>query len=221
MAHEQPAVRTTIVGGRPPGSGQGIGPVPRGIEVLLKKAAVDPAFRASLLTQRAAAASTIALTLTPGEVGLLAAVPAAQLQAMIDATRVPERQRAAFLSGAAAVMLAALGLVGCGEQPPSPAGVRPDPSPPPAPGKPVPSPQPPKPIAVPPPADPGQQPLPSPLTRGVRPDIPRVNEGIRPDVPEPRPGEPQVSAGVRVEPPEERPPMTKGIQPDIPKPAQE
>jgi len=37
---EQPAVRTTIVGGRPPGSGKGIGSVPRGIEVLVKKTAV-------------------------------------------------------------------------------------------------------------------------------------------------------------------------------------
>jgi len=38
---EQEAVRTTIVGGRPPGSGQPVGRIPRGIEVLLKKAAVD------------------------------------------------------------------------------------------------------------------------------------------------------------------------------------
>lgn len=212
MALEQPAVRTTIVGGRPPGSGQGIGPVPRGIEVLLKKAAVDPAFRARLLTQRAAAAGDIALTLTPGEVGLLAAVPAPQLQAMIDATRVPERQRMAFLSGAAAVMLAALGLAGCGEQPPSPAGARPDtsPPPPPAPGKPLP----PQPVVVPPPADPGQQPLPSPLTRGVRPDLPEAREEA--------PQQPQVCAGILAEPPpDERPPMSKGIRPDIPKPAKE
>ena len=34
---EQESVRTTIVGGRPPGSGKPMGNVPRGIEVLLKK----------------------------------------------------------------------------------------------------------------------------------------------------------------------------------------
>ena len=37
---EQPAVVTTIVGGRPPGAGLPIGTVPRGIEVLVKRAAV-------------------------------------------------------------------------------------------------------------------------------------------------------------------------------------
>jgi|GEM_PF-1218437 len=37
---EQPAVRTTIVGERPPGPGKGVGSVPRGIKVLVKKAAV-------------------------------------------------------------------------------------------------------------------------------------------------------------------------------------
>ena len=34
---EQEAVRTTIVGGRPPGSGKSVGNIPRGIEVLVKK----------------------------------------------------------------------------------------------------------------------------------------------------------------------------------------
>ena len=32
---EQESVRTTIVGGRPPGCGQPIGPIPRGIEILV------------------------------------------------------------------------------------------------------------------------------------------------------------------------------------------
>ena len=39
---EKGAVRTTIVGGRPPGSGRGHGEIPRGLEILLKKAHVDP-----------------------------------------------------------------------------------------------------------------------------------------------------------------------------------
>ena len=46
---EQEAVRTTIVGGRPPGCGQPVGQIPRGIEVLVKKAAVDPEFKTLLL----------------------------------------------------------------------------------------------------------------------------------------------------------------------------
>ena len=53
---EREAVRTTIVGGRPPGSGKEVGPIPRGIEVLVKKAAVDPAFKQILLEKRAKAA---------------------------------------------------------------------------------------------------------------------------------------------------------------------
>ena len=54
---EQEAVRTTIVGGRPPGSGKTLGPIPRGIEVLVKKAAVDPSFKQTLMEKRAKAAS--------------------------------------------------------------------------------------------------------------------------------------------------------------------
>ena len=45
---EPEAVRTTIVGGRPPGSGKPMGPIPRGVEVLIKKAAVDAEFRRML-----------------------------------------------------------------------------------------------------------------------------------------------------------------------------
>ncbi len=45
LPQEQEVVRTTIVGGRPPGSGQRLGPIPRGIEVLVRKASVDPEFK--------------------------------------------------------------------------------------------------------------------------------------------------------------------------------
>lgn len=106
---EQPAVRTTIVGGRPPGCGKGIGDIPRGIEVLVKKAAVDPQFRTLLLTARAAAADEIGLTLQPEEAQLLSLVPATQLEAIIARTKVDPSKRAAFLGRAAAVMLVALG----------------------------------------------------------------------------------------------------------------
>jgi acyl carrier protein len=106
---EQEAVRTTIVGGRPPGSGQRVGPIPRGIEILLRKASVDPAFKELLLRQRGGAAETIGLKLESGETMMLTAAPAAQLEAVIARTSVPQEHRRAFLGQAAAAMLAALG----------------------------------------------------------------------------------------------------------------
>jgi hypothetical protein len=105
---EQPAVRTTIVGGRPPGPGKGVGAVPRGIEVLIKKAAVDPGFKALLLAERSAAAAEIGLELSETETAMLDRVPGAQLEAIIANTSVSPRLRPAFM-GRAAVMLAALG----------------------------------------------------------------------------------------------------------------
>jgi hypothetical protein len=83
--------------------------VPRGIEVLIKKAAIDAEFRAILLAEREAAAKRIGLTLTPAEVMLLRAIPTAQLEATISHTVVAPRTRNAFLGYTAAVMLAALG----------------------------------------------------------------------------------------------------------------
>ena len=106
---EQPAVRTTIVGGRPPGSGKAVGNIPRGIEVLVKKAAVDPSFRDLLLEKRAGAAESIGLRLDPTEVAMLTSIPEAQLSAIIAGTKVAPGIKKAFLGYAAAVMLAALG----------------------------------------------------------------------------------------------------------------
>jgi len=124
---EQEAVRTTIVGGRPPGSGQAIGPIPRGIEVLVKKASIDPAFKQVLLERRAEAAKQIGLELDPAEVMMLGAVPGAQLETIIARTRVPQEHRRAFLGKAAVAMLAAIGVIGaqgCGQG--TPKGIRPD-----------------------------------------------------------------------------------------------
>ena len=88
--------------------------IPRGIEVLVKKASVDPAFRALLLERRAEAAVEIGLTLDPAEAAMLDAIPAAQLDAIIARTTVDPVSRAAFLGKAAAVMIAALGAgAGC------------------------------------------------------------------------------------------------------------
>lgn len=113
---EMPAVKTTIVGGRPPGCGSSIGPIPRGIEILIKKAAVDPEFRTVLLEQRSAAARELELTLEPAEAAMLDSVPAAQLEAIIAGTKVPEETRRMLLGKVTIAALVALGVVaGWGE----------------------------------------------------------------------------------------------------------
>ena len=128
---EQPAVRTTIVGGRPPGSGRAVGDIPRGIEVLIKKASVDPEFKALLLDRRAAAAAQIDLVLDASEAMIINGIPAAQLEAIIARTKVDPRKMPAFLGKAAAVMLAALGAstVVPGASEGAPRGERPGPPP--------------------------------------------------------------------------------------------
>mgnify|MGYP000088413238 CR=1 FL=1 len=169
---EQPAVRTTIVGGRPPGSGQPLGEIPRGIEVLVKKAAVDPQFKQLLLADRAAAAESIALKLEPAEAAMLASIPAEQLEAVIARTAVPEEHRRVFLGTAATAMLAALGVVVAASML-APAGLRVDPG--------TVSPQ------------QGDRPKGGPAPTGSRPDMPperpprdEPTKGIRPDRPPPK-----------------------------------
>src|SRR5512137_1974165 len=124
-SNEGEAVRTTIVGGRPPGSGRSNTAVPRGIEVLVKKASVDPEFRKLLLERRGAAAKEIALDLESAEEALLNTIPREQLIGIIDLTVVPVEQRRAFLGRVAVAMLAALGagVVGC---PQTTRGIKPD-----------------------------------------------------------------------------------------------
>lgn len=150
-----PAANTTIVGGRPPGSGRSVGIIPRGIEVLVKKAAVDAEFRQLLLARRAEAAKEIGLVLTPTEVQMLTLAPAEQLEAIITRTKVEPSQRPAFMGKAAAVMLVALGAAamltdGCYST-----GSSPDVPPP-----------------VPQATQPAPQPEPPGPTRGIQPDQP-------------------------------------------------
>jgi acyl carrier protein len=89
--------------------------IPKGIEVLVKKASVDPAFKMLLLAQRADAAREIGLDLDATEALMLAAVPSQQLESIIARTSVPQEHRRAFLGQAAAAMLAAIGAVVAGE----------------------------------------------------------------------------------------------------------
>ncbi|MEE9458007.1 MAG: carboxypeptidase-like regulatory domain-containing protein, partial [bacterium] len=127
---EADAVRTTIVGGRPPGGGANVGDVPRGVEVLIKKAAVDPKFKKILLQKRAGAAEAIALKLEPAEAAMFNAIPEAQLKAIVANTKVSPSLQPAFLGYAAGVMLAALGTAtACGGADVSPditRGIEPD-----------------------------------------------------------------------------------------------
>jgi hypothetical protein len=99
----------------------------KNIEVLVYKAAADPVFRETLLRERGVAAGLIGLELTTAERGILAALPAGQLETVIDAVKVPERMRPTFAGYAAVAMLAALGVAvsGCNHVP-APTGSRPD-----------------------------------------------------------------------------------------------
>jgi len=131
--NEREIARTTIVGGRPPQRDVVPRHIPRGLEVLIKKAAVDPAFKKLLLEKRADAAAVISLRLEPAEATMLNAVPAEQLEAIVASTKVSPNLQPAFLGYAAGVMLAALGATttACDGNPTSPPveGIRPDPPP--------------------------------------------------------------------------------------------
>jgi hypothetical protein len=147
MAHdnrEKPAVKTTIVGGRPPGSGKEADAIPHGIEILLKKAAIDESFKKILLSERSNAADAIGLTLQPVEAAMLKAIPESSLERIVGATKVQPKIKQAFMGYTAAVMLAALtaasqgipqdlAQASFGIQPdplqgerPAPGGIRPD-----------------------------------------------------------------------------------------------
>ena len=69
--------------------------IPRGIEVLVKKAAVDPEFKERLLRNRTGAAADIELELEPAEAMMLQVIPGSQLLTTIEQTTVPERQKPA------------------------------------------------------------------------------------------------------------------------------
>ena len=108
--------------------------IPRGLEVLLKKAAVDPQFKERLLAGATAAAAEIGLELDDVERLMLKSVPAKQLETIIAQTRVPEEHRRTFLGHAASAMLAVLGLGAAAKAvdvppPRAPGGVRRGPGP--------------------------------------------------------------------------------------------
>ncbi|MEW6347913.1 MAG: hypothetical protein AB1646_02530 [Thermodesulfobacteriota bacterium] len=83
--------------------------IPRGIDVLIMKASVDPEFRKVLLEKRSDAASLIDLELSPAEASMFEAVPRDQLERIIEHTTVPEEHRRVFLGKMGCLMLALLG----------------------------------------------------------------------------------------------------------------
>ncbi len=114
-------VKPTIVGVRPPEGRVDFKARPIGIEILLKKAKVDPEFKIKLLKERAAVAALIFMQLEPEEEAILNSIPEEQLSQMVDRTEVKEEIKSAFEKYAAAVMIAALGLTpvlaaGCGSK---------------------------------------------------------------------------------------------------------
>jgi hypothetical protein len=96
---------TTIVGGRSSSDRREV-KAPRGVEILLKKARVDPPFRALFETDALAAAASIGLELSDAEAAVLASTPAETLRTMVAHTFVPRHHVPTFLSRNAAAMLA-------------------------------------------------------------------------------------------------------------------
>jgi hypothetical protein len=98
---------------------------PRGIEVLIKKAAVDPDFKTELTERRSGAAGLIGLKLSDAEAAMLDGIPVEQLEAFIDSAKVSPKLRPVFRGYAAAAMLGALGIAAAGCLPVA-TGSRPD-----------------------------------------------------------------------------------------------
>ena len=95
--------RRTIVGGRSR-SNRLVGDFPRGIEILLKKASVDPVFRQFLLQDPLTAAQSIELDLKPVEISILNNTPISILQRMIASIRVPKQHVNTFRTGKTAAI---------------------------------------------------------------------------------------------------------------------
>lgn len=224
-------VKTTIVGGQPPGNQRPLPPIPQGIEHLLSMAAVNPRFGQALLLQREEAINASGVRLSTTEHGILGAVDPDALQQMIRSVHqgIPEQDRRSFLNRSAAALVALVGgglaVGGASGCPGAVKGSRPDRPEKPDSTPPAPDPAPPAGIR---PDRPGTKAGPSsgglpPLEKdwgeeeddearpnspktGSRPDRPGPTKGIRPD----RPGR---TRGIRPDRP-----RTKGIRPDRPRP---
>lgn len=89
-----------------------IGKIPRGMEILIKKASVDPAFKERFLKNRSKVAEEIELTLSAAEKEMLDTIPPDQLESIIANTKVNSKLVPILLKGTAAMILVALGVYG-------------------------------------------------------------------------------------------------------------
>jgi len=108
-----PTVKTTIVGGQPPGNERAPGGIPVGVEELLSMAAVEPEFAQALMERPEETIQASGVALTESEQAILKSVGPGNLAAMIDGVRgvMPDEQRRDFLGrSAAAVLLLASGV---------------------------------------------------------------------------------------------------------------
>lgn len=96
----------TIVGGRPQANKSKRTDIPRGLELLIKRAAVDEVFRNELLQKRDKLVDEMQIPLDASEKAMLSCVPVDHLEKMILATEVPSSQRKAIAAGSAAAMIA-------------------------------------------------------------------------------------------------------------------
>jgi hypothetical protein len=86
--------------------------IPRGVEMLIIRAAIDSDFRKLLLEKRAEAAKLTKLELTAAEAAMINAIPAAQLKLVIAQTRASKKKKLELRRRVAGAMLAALGAGG-------------------------------------------------------------------------------------------------------------
>ena len=94
----------TIVGGRS-ASYQSPDGYPRRIEILLKKAKVDPEFRRLFLQDPLAAARVIELDVSDNEKKILLNIPGDIIGKMVENTFVPKHHVSTFLGATTAAML--------------------------------------------------------------------------------------------------------------------
>lgn len=108
------AVRTTIVGGQPPGNARSLAEVPIGLERLLGLAAVDDRLAAELARDPVALAEGCGIVLEPTELTVLTATPPGGLLRMLDGLRagLAEPARREFMKRAAVAVTALLAVSG-------------------------------------------------------------------------------------------------------------
>jgi len=96
----------TIVGGRPMAQKSSRKDIPRGLELLIKRASIDLEFKQELIQKRTRLLEELDITIDATESSMLACVPEEHLSRMIDATEVPPAQRKAISTGSVAAMIA-------------------------------------------------------------------------------------------------------------------